>query len=32
MTRLSISTTFFSGVILLATTDANAGLDEGLDL
>ncbi len=30
MTRLSISTIFFSAVILLAMTDANAGLDEGL--
>lgn len=30
MTRLSISPIFFSAVILLATTYANAGLDEGL--
>ena len=30
MTRLSIGTIFFSAVILLVTTYANAGLDEGL--
>ena len=29
MTRLSIGTIFFSAVILLVTTHANAGLDEG---
>ena len=30
MTRLSIGTIFFSAVILLVTTDVNAGLDEDL--